>query len=172
MERVLFESFLSTFAYALIGVVAALMLIARRAGLGPAAVLGNLMPIVMVLGIMGWAGERISVGVVILPAVGLGLIADDTIHFIMAMKRGGGNVRADIEGAYRQAGWPIVLTQLILLAAFGSLIASHFAANVTLGIFMSLLLVLGLAFDLFFVPALAVLWGRSSERKAAVDSDH
>ncbi len=157
MERVLMKSFRETFTYALIGVLLAIMLVARSAHLGHAAVLANLLPIVIVLGVMGWVGEGISVGVVILPAVGLGLIADDTIHFMIALRRAGGSGREAVEQALRQTGWPIVLTQLILLAAFGSLVASHFASNVTLGIFMSLLLVIGLVFDLLFIPALILL---------------
>ena len=152
MERVIMESFVRTFAYALIGIVIVLLVISRGFKRGLASVAANLMPLGIVLGLMGWLGVGVSVGVVILPAVGLGLLADDTIHFIMALKRGD-----SVESAYRSSGWPIVLTQLILLAAFGSLVASHFASNVTLAIFMCLLLVIGLAFDLLFIPAVISL---------------
>jgi predicted RND superfamily exporter protein len=158
MEKVMLESFLSTFIYALIGVCLTMMFVARRRRLGIASVLANLLPIGMVLGLMGWLGVGISIGVIILPAVGLGLLADDTIHFMMALKRVDGSGREAIERALRETGWPLVMTQLILLAVFGSLIASHFESNVTLGIFMCFLLFMGLAFDLLFVPAFALLW--------------
>jgi len=153
MEKVMFKSFLSSFIYALIGIAIALMIIARGLKRGIASVLANLLPIGMVLGLMGWLGVGISVGVIILPAVGLGLLTDDTIHFMMALRRAGGSKKEAVEQALRETGWPLVMTQLILLAVFGSLIASNFVSNVTLGIFMSLLLIIGLGFDLLFVPA-------------------
>jgi predicted RND superfamily exporter protein len=158
MEKVMLKSFIETFAYALIGVMIALLLIARSLRFGLASMLANLMPIAIVLGLMGWIGVGISVGVVILPAVGLGLLADDTIHFLIALKREGGIDQESVTRAFSSTGWPLVMTQLILLAVFGSLVSSHFQSNVLLGIFMCFLLVVGLAFDILFVPAFALLW--------------
>lgn len=164
MEQVIMESFVNTFAFALVGICISIFLVAKCVRLGLISVLANLIPIVVVLGLMGWLGIGITAGVVVLPAVGLGLIADDTIHFIVALSRAKEKGRGGVESAFRSSGWPILMTQLILLGVFISLCASYFSSNIILGVFMSILLVVGLFFDLLFVPAVYMIFNQRDVR--------
>jgi hypothetical protein len=160
MEKVLIDSFIETFVLALVGILVVLFIIARSIRLGLACGLANLFPVLIVLGTMGYLGKGLEIGVVIIPAVGLGLIVDDTIHFVMALKRATGSPVERVEQALRACGWPIAMTQVILIVTFGCLSLSYFTFNVSLGVFMVMLLVIGLVFDLLFVPAVVLSFGR------------
>ena len=47
----------------------------------------NLMPIVMVMGVMGWAGAPLDVFTVLIGGIALGLVVDDTIHILHGFRR-------------------------------------------------------------------------------------
>jgi hypothetical protein len=153
MEKLVLTTFIRSFVFSLAGVLTAMFIVARGLRLGVAAALANLLPIAFVLGLLGYLDKGLSAGLVILPAVGLGLVVDDTIHFITAFRRATGDTPARVTRALESCGWPIVMTQIILIATFGSLALSNFATNIALSGYMVLLLIVGLVFDLFFVPA-------------------
>ena len=47
----------------------------------------NLFPVLVVLGLMGWLDISMNVATVMLASVALGIVDDDTIHFISRYRR-------------------------------------------------------------------------------------
>ncbi|HIP46846.1 MAG TPA: hypothetical protein EYG95_04740, partial [Campylobacterales bacterium] len=80
-------------------------------------VLPNLLPVMLVVGIMGWIGINIDIGVAIAGAIIIGVAVDDTIHFLVkyfdARKRGL-NLEDSFDEVLRYAGKAILFTTLIL----------------------------------------------------------
>ena len=108
-----------------------------------------------------------SLGLIILPAVGLGLVVDDTIHMVWGVRRqlrGGHDVREAVTRILSTTGRALILSTLILASGFASLWASPFISNTQLAIFMPMLLILALMFDLVAVPVVLMLAQRRRDR--------
>jgi predicted RND superfamily exporter protein len=121
------------------------------------SLLPNLLPLVAVFGGMGLLGHGFSSGLLLVPAVAMGLLVDDTIHFVsrirLEMKRTD-SVEKAIRAALRHSGTAITLTSLLLAAGFATLSVSSFRANRELAFTMVGVIVCGLAAELWLLPAL------------------
>ena len=121
-------------------------------------VLPNLAPVLLVLGYMGFAGIPLDIGTAMIAAVLLGIVVDDTIHFVSRFRRETDLSPGDIDGpvnkAVEGAGPAIVATSVILAAGFFilSLASVHSIAN--FGTLCGLAVLAALAADLLFLPAL------------------
>ena len=59
----------------------------RSARFGVLGIIANALPVCAVLGIMGWLGISLNVATVMVASVALGIVDDDTIHFIGRYRR-------------------------------------------------------------------------------------
>lgn len=132
------------------------------------AVLGllpTLLPVVAILGAMGWFGLSLDVGRSMIAAVVLGIGIDDTIHLLARFRRErqGGRLPCDaIARAVRGVGRPVVTTSLALGIGFLALTASSWQTVSSFGLFVSLGIVGALVGDLVVLPALVIVAERRS----------
>ncbi len=100
------------------------------------ALLPNLWPVVVVIGLMGWCGWPLDIATVMVAAVILGLAVDDTVHSLAAIgrarRRGLGQNEA-IVTVLRRAAPAYTLTSVLLAAGFGVCLLSDFAPTVRFG---------------------------------------
>ena len=119
--------------------------------------LPNILPVILVLGLMGWAGLTIDMGVAIAGAIIIGVAVDDTIHFLVkyfdARKRGLSLVDT-FDEVLRYAGRAILFTTLVLSLSFSMFIFSEFTPNQNFGVVTATALIIALIVDLLFLPAL------------------
>ena len=54
----------------------------RSFKLGLIGILANALPLAITLGVMGWFGIKINMATAIIGGISLGIVVDDTIHFI------------------------------------------------------------------------------------------
>jgi predicted RND superfamily exporter protein len=128
--------------------------------LGGAAIVTNLIPPLASLG--GWAlvvGE-VGMAVATIAAVTLGIVVDDTIHFIEAAQRARRQTGADasqaVLTAMQQAGPGIVITSVVLAAGFACLAFSGFQINAWMGLMTAIVICVALVFDFLFLPTLLI----------------
>lgn len=125
------------------------------------ALIPNIIPLVVIAGIMGFTGIDIKVSTSIVFTIAFGIAVDDTIHFLsryrIERKSGKSNLYA-LKRSYVSTGKAIILTSVILCAGFISMITSSFLSVFYIGLLISLTLLLALLADLFLLPAL--LMGR------------
>ncbi len=129
----------------------------------------NLIPLVVVLGALGWTGVGFASGLLLAPGIALGLVVDDTIHFVTRVRRGAaaaaglppGSRRSDPEAievpapeALAAGGAPITLTSAVLVVGFATLALSRFAGNRTLAAVMVAVVALAWLGDVALLPAL------------------
>jgi len=123
-------------------------------------VLPNLLPVMLVVGIMGWIGINIDIGVAIAGAIIIGVAVDDTIHFLVkyfdARKRGL-NLEDSFDEVLRYAGKAILFTTLILSISFSLFAFSTFTPNQNFGIVTASALIIAFIVDLLLLPALLSL---------------
>jgi len=167
MERRMVRELIASFALAFAGVLILMSIVFRSVKWGLITMIPNLLPVAVTVGIMGWAGVGFSLGLIMLPAVGLGLVVDDTIHVVWGMRRhvrGGCGTEEAVSSVLSTTGRALVLSTVILAAGFASLVFSPFVSNNQLAVFMPLLLVLALSFDVIGVPSVLFLSKRLEGR--------
>jgi len=141
--------------------VAMIALLLGSIRLGLLAMIPNLIPLGMTLGFMGLVGISLNVGTVMIAAVVLGVIVDDTVHFLICYRRAYGSglsVHQAVQHTLEKVGRPIVATSLILVAGFWVMTLATFRPNVNFGLLTGVTIMIGLVADLMILPAaLAVL---------------
>ena len=100
------------------------------------AMIPNVAPIVIIGGIMGYAGVNLDmITAMIMPMI-LGIAVDDTIHFTNHIKYHfelTGNYRSAILNSYREIGKTMIMTTIILCAMFGIFLTSTMTVLVNIG---------------------------------------
>jgi predicted RND superfamily exporter protein len=117
-------------SYALaLAVISPLMIIligSLRRGL--LAMLPNLLPLALTLGLMGWLDLPLDASSLLAGSIILGLAVDDTIHFMHKFQRyreQTGDVRASVRKTLLTTGSALLFTTLVLLAGFAVLQAAY-----------------------------------------------
>jgi hypothetical protein len=155
IEQMLVGTFL---ALSLISVI--LFFTFRSVKLGCAAIVSNMIPPLAALG--GWAvvvGE-VGMAVATIAAVTLGIVVDDTIHFIEAAQRArrneGSGASEAVLKAFLHAGPGIATTTLVLAIGFACLAFSGFQINAWTGLMTAIVIAVAFVFDLLFLPSLLI----------------
>jgi hypothetical protein len=127
----------------------------------------NLLPLGMAFGV--WAlvsGEVIFTMAVVINMV-VGIIVDDTIHFLNKYLRGRREHRLGQEDAIRyafhEAGSAMIVTTLILASGFAILATSAFLPNATMSLLTTIAILLALPVDLLLLPLLVLLIDRKTQ---------
>lgn len=158
------EMLIGTFL-ALVLISGLLFLLFRSFFIGLVATFGNLIPPLAALG--GWAigvGE-VGMAVAVIAAITLGIVVDDTIHFLEAAtsaRRSGSSLEDAVAHALDAAGPGIVATSVVLAAGFGCLAFSGFQINAWMGLMTAITILVALVFDLLFMPAVLLTYRRWS----------
>jgi len=138
----------------------------RELRLGLLSLVPNVLPVTLVVGVMGWADIPVSVPIALIATIAIGIIVDDTIHFVHCLReelRPGVSLDAAIEATFQRAGRAILFTTLLLLGAFS---VYAFAALKPLRYFGAIACLAFLAAflaDVVLLPALLRLWPRGGE---------
>lgn len=119
--------------------------------------LPNIAPLVIAVGLTGWFGINLDLGMAIVFVIIIGIAIDDTVHFLAKYKAAtqqGKDLIASIEEALLLSGNAIVITTVILVLGFGTFIFSDFALYNNFGLLSSISLTLAMVFDLLLLPAI------------------
>ncbi len=149
-----------TFLVAAAGIFLLLTLSFRSVLLAAVALVPNALPIFVVLGLMGWCGQRINMGTAMIAAVSMGLSVDSSIHWLVAFRRrlaGGHALPAALDVAHRTAGRAMVFATMALVVGFLALTSSGFIPTVSFGALTCLTLLGGLAGNLVVLPVMLAL---------------
>jgi predicted RND superfamily exporter protein len=125
---------------------------------GVLSLIPNLMPAAITFGIWGLAVGRIGLAASIVTAVTLGIIVDDTIHFMSKYMRARRQLAMNsvdaVRYAFENVGLAIITTSIVLFAGFIVLSFSTFAVNSTLGLLVAITIVVALLLDILLLPSL------------------
>ena len=142
-----------------LGLIAIILAIAfRSVKFGALSILPNLAPALMAFGIWGLINGRIDVGNAVVLTMALGIIVDDSVHFLSKYLRARREGQMASEEAVRYAfstvGSALVVTSFILVAGFLVLTLSPFGLNAGMGLLTAIVLIVALGADLLFLPPL------------------
>lgn len=128
------------------------------------ALVANLIPLVFTAAVMGMLGIYLKADTSIIFAISFGIIVDDTIHYLSKIKielSKGRSTAYAVKRAYLTTGKAMIITTLILLAGFGTLLFSSFGGVYYVGLLMSLSLIFALIADLSILPLMILKFYRN-----------
>lgn len=160
MDRYLLETMIRSLALAFVLVSVFMAIALRSVRLGLFSMIPNIVPIGFALGVMSWTGVRLDPGTATTGAVALGLVVDDTLHFLHQFRElvaKGASLSEATERTLRVTGRALVMTTAILVTAFGSMLVASFTPNNNFGALAALTIALALVADLIVLPAAIAL---------------
>ncbi|QGJ70537.1 MMPL domain-containing protein [Planctomycetales bacterium 10988] len=146
-----------TFSFAGLGIGLMLWLAFRSLSLSLIALVPNVLPIVMVLGLMGHLGLKINMGTVMIASVSLGLSVDSSIHYLLSYQRHreeGKSILTSIQLVQDTVGRAMFFSTLALIVGFSALCFSQFVPTIYFGFLVSLAMLGGLIGNLILLPFL------------------
>ncbi|MFB6305756.1 MAG: MMPL family transporter [Flavobacteriales bacterium] len=125
----------------------------------PVTLVPNILPLVLVAGIMGFTGTNLKISTSIIFTIGFGIAVDDTIHFMSRLKleqMKGRSLPIAMKRTFFSTGRAIILTSIILCSGFIGLIFSDFLGTYYIGTLVTMVLLFALISDLYLLPVLFI----------------
>jgi hypothetical protein len=159
MQRSVINTLLTSISATLVLVLFAMFFIYRNLKMLSVFILPNILPLILVAGVMGYLGISIDIGVAISVSVILGIAVDDTIHFFSkyfdAIKTM--SFEESIDHVISHSGNAMILTTFILSFTFAIFGVSSFVPNINFSIVTVVALNLALLLDSVLLPAVLSL---------------
>jgi predicted RND superfamily exporter protein len=151
----------TTLALVMISII--LIFALRSFRVGGLSLIPNLVPIGMAFGLWGLFVGEVGLALSVVAGMTLGIVVDDTVHFLSKYLRARREKSMDREDAVRYAfstvGTALWVTSLVLMVGFGILAFSHFQLNAGMGLLTAITLGLALVADFLFLPPLLIYFG-------------
>lgn len=149
----------------LLGTTIALILISMLLGLalrslkfGLISLIPNLVPAAMGFGIWFFLDGQIGLALSVVTGMTLGIVVDDTVHFLSKYLRArrvkNKNAEEAVRYAFASVGRALWITTLVLFAGFMVLAQSSFKLNADMGLLTAITIVIALIIDFLFLPPL------------------
>jgi predicted RND superfamily exporter protein len=149
-------------AFTLISLV--LIVALRSVKIGLISLVPNIVPAAMAFGIWSLIYGQVGFAVSIVASVSIGIIVDDTVHFLtkyLRARREEGLDSVDaVRYAFRTVGLALFATSAILIVGFALLGTSQFWPNATLGLLTALAIACALVADFLLLPPLLIALDR------------
>jgi predicted RND superfamily exporter protein len=156
LDHYLVTSQISSFGTAFVTVFAVIFVIFRSFRFGFLTIAPNVLPVLAVLGVMGFLGISMNIATVMVASVALGVVDDDTIHFINRYRREvakGATTDRAIEIATVHEGRASLTTALINSLGFGVLMFSEYKPTAWFGGLLGLTMAVAFLAEVFILPA-------------------
>ena len=154
------KSTLQGLAIALIAIAFITGLLFRSWRMTFLAIIPNILPILMIAGLMGFLGINLKLSTAIIFTIAFGIVVDDSIHFLSKLNlelKNGHPFFLALRRTYLSGGKAITLTTLILAGGFFALMFSSFSGVHYIGLLIFITLLVALILDLTLLPALISL---------------
>ncbi len=146
-----------TFALACLGIWLMTTMAVRNPLYALVALIPNAIPIVLVLGTMGWLGVPMNMGAAMIAAVSMGLSIDSSIHYITSYGRAlneGLTVTEALQSVQQTVGLAVVFSTVALIIGFSIMATSQFVPTIYFGVLVSFSMLGGLLGNLVLLPLL------------------
>ncbi len=131
------------------------------------ALLPNVLPLLLLGGIMGLFSIYLNMSISIIFTIAFGIAVDDTIHFMSKLKiemSKGKSLPYAIKRTFISTGKAIIVTSIILSSGFFTLMFSSFNGTFFIGLFISLTLLFAVVADLLLIPILLIYFYKPKEK--------
>ncbi len=155
MKSMLFGTFVAILLISFL-----IMLALRSLRIGTLSLIPNLLPLAAAFGLWGILIGEVNVAVSMVTGMALGIVVDDSVHFLSKYLRARREDGLDSENAVRYAfssvGLAIVITSIILICGFAILAMSNFGMNSGMAILTAIAISMALIADFLLLPVLLI----------------
>jgi predicted RND superfamily exporter protein len=156
LDHYLVASQMNSFTAAFFTVFGVIFVVFRSARFGLLAIVPNVLPVLAVLGVMGYLGISMNIATVMVASIALGVVDDDTIHFINRYRHeiaAGADTDRAIEVATTHEGRASLTTALINSCGYGVLLLSEYKPTAWFGGLLALTMAVAFLAEVFILPA-------------------
>jgi predicted RND superfamily exporter protein len=124
------------------------------------ALLPNMLPVIVVLGVMGWLSIPLDMMTITIAAIGVGIAVDDTVHYVHRFRHELGKDGQYVPAMHRShgsVGLAMYYTTATITTGFCILALSNFIPTVSFGLLTGLAMMVALIADLTLLPRLLIL---------------
>lgn len=161
------QSMVTGTSIAIVLIALIMMASLRSIPMGLLSMAPNGLPILSAFGVWAILVGEVGFSVAAVASLSLGIVIDDTVHFLTKYMRARREKALSAEDSIRYAfetvGAAIVFNTFILFAGFMVLTLSAFKINMELGMLTSLTIVLALVLDFLLLPGLLLMTARDSK---------
>jgi predicted RND superfamily exporter protein len=161
-------SMAKTYVVAFAIITPLMVLLIGRVRIGLVAMIPNLTPIIITLGLMGWTGIPLDAFTLLVGSIAIGLAVDDTIHFMHHFRHyfeETGSVSQGISETLRSTGQALLYTSLVLSSGFFIYMLASMQNLFYFGLLTGLTILLAFLCDVILAPALITLSMRGEESR-------
>ena len=154
-------SMLTGTTVALIAISMILIIALRSLKIGLISLIPNLIPAAMGFGLWGLLVGEVGLSLSIVAGMTLGIVVDDTVHFLSkylrARREKGLDAEAAVRYAFRSVGMALFTTSVVLVVGFLVLSLSSFELNSGMGLLTAIVIAFALMADFLLLPPLLML---------------
>lgn len=145
----------------------------RNIRIGVVSLIPNLLPLAAAFGVWGLVSGEVNVAVSMVTGMVLGIVVDDSVHFLSKYLYARRELNQTPEDAIRYAfanvGIAIVMTSIILVAGFTVLGQSSFGMNSNMALISAIAIAMALIADFLLLPVILLYIDRpDSENKQII----
>lgn len=139
--------------------------------IGMISLIPNLVPPIMGFGVWALLIGEVNMAVAVVLSISLGIIVDDTVHFLSKYNRAKNEQNLDAPDAIRYAfsnvGTALTVTSFVLIAGFSILIFSAFKMNSLMGSLTAIIILCALIADFLLLPPLLMYLDKKKKKVGA-----
>ena len=163
-----------TRSYLIAGIFITLMMIILIGNVknGLVVMFPNFLPIIFGMGLMGYLGYRLDISTILCGSLAIGLVVDDTIHFMHTYQRyfqKSGSVVYAVEQTLLTTGRALMVTTLVLAIGFLVYLTAFMKNIQTMGKICAFIVAVALLADIMLVPAIVKIITREKSTLKLVD---
>ena len=160
--------------YGLLIISLLLMFMVKSFKMGLISVLPNLVPVICAFGVWGLAVGQIGMGLAMVSGMSIGIIVDDTVHFLtkylQARRENGMDAAEAVAYTFEEVGPAIIFTTVVLVVGFMLMsFLSEFRINSDMGKMTSIIMIFALVFDLVVLPVLLMMFDGAKQHSSSIN---
>ncbi len=155
----LFRSQILTLGFTAMLLMLMFLILFRSPKIAMMAIFPNILPVIFILGFMGWVGIHLDVMTITIASISMGIAVDDTIHYIHRFGQEfkiHKNYQKTMHKCHETIGNAMFYTTLVITVGFSILIFSNFIPTIYFGILTGVAMIVALIADLALLPALII----------------
>lgn len=134
------------------------------------SIIPNLIPLIIVAGIMGFANIPLKPSTIIVFSIALGIAVDNAIHFLARyryeLRANNYDVKVAVINSLRGNGISMLSSLLVLVLGFGIFIFSDFGGTQAMGILITITLLFSLFCNILLLPIIIYTFSDSLSKKS------
>jgi predicted RND superfamily exporter protein len=160
VEQYVISTQIESFAAAFAAVIILMAIISASLRTGSVVIVANILPVAVVLGLMGWLNIPLDISTVMIAAIAIGIVVDDTIHLLYSFRRErqkGTYVEVSLRKAFGEVGLPVLTTSVVLAMGFAAMLPARFVPTAYFGGLLALTVLVAALADLILLPAMILV---------------